>query len=78
MQTTNLEDAKEFYRQKIKFESVNPPLLGGQSCGIQADTQRLTCEELDLVLECGFSRGALKNRELLMIMFEAFIDAQFK
>ncbi len=69
-----VESPKEFYKNKIVFNSVNPPLLGGQSCGIVSDTQQLKCEELDLVLECGYTRSAIRNREYLMVMFNAFMD----
>ena len=51
----------------MKFETVNPPQTGGQSCGIIYSKQRLYSEELDLTIETGYHRS--KNR----ILFTLFV-----
>ena len=70
----NIAEIKQQIKDNVKFETVNPPKTGGQSCGILNCKQRLYSEELDLIIETGRHRSNLKNRELLFILFELAID----
>lgn len=70
----NIKEIKEQIRNNVKFETVNPPQTGGQSCGIIYSKQRLYSEELDLMIETGYHRSQFKNKELLVTLFDLALD----
>ena len=70
----DIKEVKQQIKNNVKFETVNPPQTGGQSCGIIYFKQRLYSEELDLTIETGYYRSQLKNRELLFTLFELALD----
>lgn len=72
------QEVKEQIKNNVKFETVNPTKTGGQSCGIIDSKQRLYSEELDLTIETGYYRSQLKNKELLMYLFELVLDEIIK
>ena len=70
----DIKEVKQQIKNNVKFETVNPPQTGGQSCGIVYSKQRLYSEELDLTIETGYHRSQLKNRELLFTLFDLALD----
>ena len=58
---------------QCKIESIVIPKTGGQSCGIIYAGRRLICEDLDIRIECGWYRSAMKNDELLEKMLETAV-----
>ena len=70
----DIKEVKQQIKNNVKFETVNPPQTGGQSCGIIYFKQRLYSEELDLTIETGYYRSHLKNRELLFTLFDLALD----
>ena len=70
----NIDEIKQQIRNAVKFETINPPQTGGQSCGLIHSRQRLYSEELDLTIETGYHRSSLKNRELLFTLFDLALD----
>lgn len=69
-----IQEVKQKIKDNIKFENIIPPKTGGQSCGIMYSPQRLYSEDLDLTIETGYHRSTLKNRELLVKLFELALD----
>lgn len=67
-------EVKQQIRNNVKFQTINPPKLGGQSCGLNYSKQRLYNEELDLTIEIGYHRSHLKNKELLLKIFDVALD----
>jgi hypothetical protein len=78
----NIEKTKELIKANIKWENVYPPSQpgpgGGQSCGMPRSRQRGYSEELDLTIELGYHRSALKNREAIYTLFELILDDLIK
>jgi hypothetical protein len=70
----DIKEVKQQIRNNVKFESINPPQIGGQSCGMIYSKQRLYSEELDLTIETGHYRSQLKNRNLLFTLFDLALD----
>lgn len=57
----------------ITIESINIPKKGGQSCGLIYSGRRLICKDLDIRIECGWYRSAIKNDELLKKLIETAV-----
>ncbi len=74
----DIKEAKQHIKNNVKFETINPPQTGGQTCGPVHYKQRLYSEELDLTIETGYHRSQLKNRELLFTLFELTLDELIK
>jgi hypothetical protein len=68
------EELKSKIRSNLKLENVNPPITGGQSCGVFHSNIRLISEELDLTITCGHFKSNKKNRDFLLLLFELVID----
>lgn len=70
----DIKEIKEQIRNNLKFETINPPETGGQSCGIIYSKIRLYSEDLDLTIETGHYRSRVKNKELLLKLFDSALD----
>lgn len=70
----NLEEVKQQIKDNIKWEVIPPPQMGGQSCGVRYSKQRLYSEELDLMIETGYHKSQMKNRELLLTLFDKAVE----
>jgi len=68
------EESKNIIRSNAKISTVNPPITGGQTCGVTFPKVRLYSEELDLTIETGYYRTNQKNIELLMKMFNLALN----
>lgn len=70
------------YIQEIKdsstIERVPTRVKGGQQVGISMPKYRLTCDSLDITIECGYFRQHHKNRELLKLMLDSAINEIIK
>ena len=64
----------EEIKHLIKFETINRQPLGGQSCGIIYSDIRMEIPELNLKIECGYSKTTLKNKEMIIKMLETFLN----
>lgn len=69
-----IKEAKQKIRNNVKIETINPPKISGQSCGIIYSKQRLYSEELDLTIETGYYKSSLKNREILFTLFDLALN----
>jgi hypothetical protein len=72
--TMDIKEVKQQITNNVKFETIDPPKPGGQSCGITYSRLRLYSEELDLTIETGYHHNVLKNKELLLTLFELVLD----
>jgi len=66
--------AKQWLRDQVKWEVINPEKPGGQSCGIPQYRQVLISEDLAIRIEVGYHRSTIKNRELAMTLFDLAMD----
>lgn len=74
----DLKEVKQQITDNVKFETINPPKTGGQTCGITYSRLRLYSEELDLTIETGYHQNPMKNKELLFTVFELVLDDLFR
>lgn len=65
---------EKFIKESVKFEAKKDDCRGGQHCGIINSNQILICEDLDIKIEIGFYRSAIKNRELALKMLDVLFD----
>jgi hypothetical protein len=64
-------------RANLKFETVEPKTPGGQTCGIPVYKQRMYSEDLGLTIETDYHKSSLKNRQLMLKIFDSIIDSYF-
>lgn len=74
----DMDEIKQQIKNNVKWEVINPYKVGGQSCGMPKLKQKLISEEMDITIEVGYKRSALKNRELAFILFELALDELIK
>lgn len=71
----NLEEVRQQVRDNVRFEVLPPPSpMGGQSCGVKYSKLRLYSEELDLRIETGYHKSQMKNKELLLTLFDRAVE----
>lgn len=71
----NLEEVKQQIKDNVKWEVIPPPSpTGGQSCGMRYSKLKLHSEELDLMIETGYHKSQMKNRELLLTLFNQAVE----
>lgn len=70
----DINEVKQQIKNNVKWEVINPHRPGGQSCGMPQLKQKLISEEMDITIEVGYKRSALKNRELAFTLFELALD----
>lgn len=73
-----ISEVKQLIKDNVKWEVINPQKPGGQSCGVPRLKQKLISEELDISIEVGCKRSALKNREFAYTLFEFALDKLIK
>lgn len=73
-----LEEIKQEIRGNIRFVNLNPPVTGGQQCGIRRPIYRLESDELELKIEFNYHRSVLANREVMTTIFELILDETVK
>ena len=71
-----VNELKQKIISNVKIEPIQPPPnLGGQSYGIpKYSKMKIYSEELDLTIEFGYYRSALKNRDIVATLFELALD----
>jgi hypothetical protein len=71
------QPTKEYYKGLVKWET-EVPKLGGQSCGITYYKTKLICEEVDFEISVNHHRSQLKNKQLMLTLFELYLDEILK
>ena len=71
-------EIKKEILDNVKWESVNPHKLGGQSCGMPIMIQRGVSEDIDLTIEICYHRSTIENRKLAIKLFEKAVDEIIK
>jgi len=74
----DIENIKESIRKNIIFETISPYDKGGQTVSIVRLNTILISKELDIKIEIGAHRSAIKNRDLAMVLFELAMDEIIK
>ena len=74
----NINEVKQQIRNNIKIETIDPPKLGGQCCGIIYPRMRLYSEELDLTIESGHYKNKTQNKKLISLLFDLALDELIK
>lgn len=67
-------ELKQTIINNLKKEVINDVPAGGQSWGPSSSKARIYSEDLDIAIECGYHRSALKNVEMIVKIFENIID----
>lgn len=70
----DINEVKQHIKNNVKWEVTNPHKLGGQSCGMPRRKQKLISDEMNITIEIGYERSALKNRELAFTLFDIALD----
>ena len=70
----DINEIKESVKKNVKITNSPIKEKGGQSCGIIFPKQELYSEELDLKIIVGYHKSTIKNRELLIKLFNIALD----
>lgn len=70
----DINQVKQQIKNNIKWECLNKHTPGGQSCSIPQLKMKLISEEIDIIIEIGYYRCGLKNKDLAMKLFELAIE----
>ena len=75
MDTEDIKRVKQSIKDAVIFTSINLPSTGGQQVTSSPNPKlRLYSEELDLKIETGYHRSFIKNKELLLKLFEVMLN----
>jgi hypothetical protein len=77
MEMTN-EEVKQKIRENLKMRAIAPESKGGQTVGLMYLKQELRSDDLDITITFGYHRSSLKNRELLLTIFELVLEEIIK